>query len=155
MYTDVHVHNTNLCQRLEQTHQTNKTTNKTLRHFAAFSETETWPFSSHRRLTFYTHTHTHTHTHSTHTHTHTHTNTTARTHARTHTNEQSDNTKLKTGSKQRWRETAAQNRKHGRSTVLGKEIFLGYIWMSPDRASVGEEGVHFCRAFPTALGNLQ
>ena len=27
--------------------------------------------------------------------------------------------------------------------------------MSPDRASVGEEGVHFCRAFPTALGNLQ
>ena len=35
-------------------------------------------------------------------------------------------------------QTAAQNRKHGRSTVLRKEMFLAYIWMSPERVSVGE-----------------
>ena len=32
-----------------------------------------------------------------------------------------------------------ENIKHGRSTVLGKEMFLGYIWMSPERVSVGEK----------------
>ena len=36
--------------------------------------------------------------------------------------------------------TAALNRKHGRSTVLGKEIFLGYISISPKRVPFGDEG---------------
>ena len=36
--------------------------------------------------------------------------------------------------------TAAQNGKHGRPRVLGKEMFLGYSWMSPERVSVREEG---------------
>ena len=36
-------------------------------------------------------------------------------------------------------ETAAQNREHGRSTVLGKEMFLRDIWTSPGRVSVREE----------------
>ena len=31
--------------------------------------------------------------------------------------------------------TAAWNRKHGRSTVLEKEMFLDYIWMSPEMIS--------------------
>ena len=34
---------------------------------------------------------------------------------------------------------SSAERKQGRSTVSGKEMFLGYIWMSPDRGSVGEE----------------
>ena len=39
------------------------------------------------------------------------------------------------------RETSAQIRKRGRSTVLGKGMFLGYILnMSLGRVSVGEEG---------------
>ena len=33
-----------------------------------------------------------------------------------------------------------QNRKHSRSTILGKEMFLDLIWMSPERVSAGEEG---------------
>ena len=32
--------------------------------------------------------------------------------------------------------TAAQNRKHGRCTVWGKEMFLGYTWVSPERVSL-------------------
>ena len=35
--------------------------------------------------------------------------------------------------------TEARNREHGRSTVLGKELFIGYMPMSPERVSVGEE----------------
>ena len=30
--------------------------------------------------------------------------------------------------------------KHGRALVLGKEIFLGYTEMNPERVSVGKEG---------------
>ena len=66
---------------------------------------------------------------STYTHTHTH----ARTHARTCTHEYTDYTKVTLHSLKRaaisdlrWMKTAARNRKHGRSTVLGKEKFLGY-----------------------------
>jgi len=33
----------------------------------------------------------------------------------------------------------ARNRKHGRSTILEKEMFLDF-WLSPERVSVGEEG---------------
>ena len=36
--------------------------------------------------------------------------------------------------------TATWNRKHGRSTGSGKEMFLGYISKSPERVSVREEG---------------
>ena len=33
----------------------------------------------------------------------------------------------------RWMKTAAQNRKHGRSAVLEKEMFFGYIWTSTEK----------------------
>ena len=36
--------------------------------------------------------------------------------------------------------TAAQNGKHGRSIVLGKEMFSGYTSTSPERVSVRKEG---------------
>ena len=49
---------------------------------------------------------------------------------------------LKLGSKRpgdlEWIDT--WNRKHCRSTILGKDIFLDLIWMSTERASVREEG---------------
>ena len=35
--------------------------------------------------------------------------------------------------------TAARNGKHSRSIVLGKEMFLGYISLSPEGVSVEEE----------------
>ena len=40
----------------------------------------------------------------------------------------------------RWMKTAARNRKHGRSTNLGKEVFLCCIWMSPERDSHSRHG---------------
>ena len=39
----------------------------------------------------------------------------------------------------KWLKTAAPNRKYGRSTALGREVFSGYIWMSPERVSVGDD----------------
>ena len=36
--------------------------------------------------------------------------------------------------------TVTQSRKHGRSIVLGKEMFSGYTSTSPERVSVREEG---------------
>ena len=36
--------------------------------------------------------------------------------------------------------TAARKGKQGRSEVLGKEMFWGYTWMSPEMISVGKEG---------------
>ena len=39
----------------------------------------------------------------------------------------------------KWMKSAALNRKPGRCTVLGKELFLGSIQISPARISVGEE----------------
>ena len=77
----------------------------------------------------------------THAHTHTHTHT--HTHAQRHPHTQAfwlykaKFTQLKTGSKHvgdlEWIKTSARNRRHGRSTILGKEMLLDYIWMSPER----------------------
>ena len=87
----------------------------------------------------------------THTHTqapppHTHTCTHALTHTGTHTHGHTDYTSLIYTAKNRqqtdlrWMKTAAWSRKRGRSTVFGKETFLGYTSMSPERVSVREEG---------------
>ena len=36
--------------------------------------------------------------------------------------------------------TESQNGKHGKSIVLRKETFLGYVWMSPEMVAFREEG---------------
>ena len=52
----------------------------------------------------------------------------------------------------RWMKTAAWNRKHGRSTVLGKEMFLGYIFECTCGicdiiiGSIGDSGLCCCMA---------
>ena len=52
-------------------------------------------------------------------------------HRGTSTHNHSDHTKLKIHSLSlgdlEWMKTSARNRKHGRSTILGKEMFLDYI----------------------------
>ena len=74
-----------------------------------------------------THTHARTHAH-THTHTHTHTHRGTRTHKHSVYTKLTYYTQLKTGSKPpgdlKWMKASARNRKRGRSTVLGKEMFL-------------------------------
>ena len=83
-----------------------------------------------RRL-FYVHAHTHAHTQA-RTHAHTHARAHTHTHMGTHTHNYSDYTKLNLHSLKRapnreMDETAAWNRKHGRSTVLEKEMFFSYV----------------------------
>ena len=99
---------------------------------------------AHARVHTHTHTHTYTHTHiHTQTHTHKQTHRCTATPTGTHTSKHSDYKKLNLHSLETWdgwRHFPTQNRKHGMSTVLGKETFLGYIWMSPVRVSVKEEG---------------
>ena len=51
-------------------------------------------------------------------------------------------------------EDSSRNRKHDRSTVLGKEMFSGYIGMSPERVSVGEEGEERERELELELENF-
>ena len=43
--------------------------------------------------------------------------------------------------------TAARNRNRCRSIVLGKEMFLGYTSVTPERVSVGDEGEYHSMSF--------
>ena len=80
------------------------------------------------------HGHTHTHAHA-YTHTHTHTHTGTYTHeCANYTRLNLHNLKWAANRNYRWVKMAALNGKHDRSIVslLGKQMFWGYTWMSPD-----------------------